>query len=85
MTLEVFVERQIEPSKYLAIIGNPTSRDPRYFIGLEYAVDGGARVVKLLPASSPKSLSVSEAIDYYHSIHSEEEFDKECERVKKLH
>ncbi len=85
MTLEVFTEREIEPGKYLAIIGNDQSRDPSYVIGLEYEVDDGKRFVKLLPPSSPRVLSVGEAIEYFHSIHSEDEFDEECERARRLH
>jgi len=85
MALEVFAEREIEPGKYLAIIGNDQSRDPSYIIGLEYEADDQKRVVKLLPPQSPKILSVRDAIGYYHSICSESDFDEECERVKKLH
>lgn len=84
MALEVMAEREIGPGRYLAIIGNDQSRAPSYFIGLEYAV-GGQKLVKLLPPHSPRILSVGEAIKYHYSIHSEEEFDKECERVRELH
>lgn len=85
MALEVFAEREIEPGRYLAIIGNDKSRDPSYVIGLEYAVSDEVRVVKLLPADFPRILSVQEAINLYRSIHSEDEFEEECERVRKLH
>lgn len=85
MALEIFVERQIGPGKYLAIIGTAQSNTPSYVIGLQYAVAGQVRYVKLLPPHSPKILSVREAIEEFHSIHSEEEFDEECERVRKVH
>ncbi len=85
MALEVFVEREIEPGKYLAIIGTGEHRDPGYVIGLQYAVDGRVRFVKLLPPHSPRILSARQAIDYYHCIHSETEFVEECERAGKLH
>ncbi len=85
MALEVFVEREIEPGRYLSIIGTARSNTPSYVIGLQFAVDGKVRYVKLLPPHSPKILSVRDAIEYYHSIHSETEFDEECERVRELH
>ncbi len=85
MVLEIFVEKEIGPRKYLAIIGTGQSSIPSYVIGLEYAFDDRRRLVKLLPPGSPKLLSVREAIKYYHSIHSEEEFDEECERARGLH
>ncbi len=78
-------EREIAPGRYLAIIGNDGSRDPSYVIGLQYAVDNSERVVKLLPPHSPRILTAREAIEYYRSIRSVEEFEEECERARKLH
>ncbi len=78
-------EREIGPGRYLSIIGTAQSNIPSYVIGLQYAVGGQVRYVKLLPPSSPRILSARDAIECYRSIRSVEEFEEECERAKKVH